>query len=86
MHLLKLTCLPVKHCNLLIIPFKKPVNQPFESAWLHQLLLLQSCPVGAQIAVMHAYVDLESFPDMTLDEALRVLLKGFRLPGECSVL
>ena len=30
---------------------------------------------------MHAYIDMESFPDLTLDAALRVLLKNFRLPG-----
>jgi len=39
-----------------------------------------ACPV-AQIAVMHTYVDQESYAGMTIDAALRELLKGFRLPG-----
>ncbi|KAK9788000.1 hypothetical protein WJX73_004027 [Symbiochloris irregularis] len=36
------------------------------------------------VAVMHAYIDIERFPDLTLDAALRMLLKGFRLPGEAQ--
>ena len=38
-------------------------------------------PGLVQIAVMHAYIDMERFPDQSLDAALRMLLKGFRLPG-----
>lgn len=39
-----------------------------------------------QIATMHAYIDQESFAGMTIDAALRELLKGFRLPGKpCCV-
>lgn len=36
------------------------------------------------IAVMHAYIDQESYADLTIDAALRELLKGFRLPGEAQ--
>ena len=31
---------------------------------------------------MHAFIDQESFPGVTLDQALRALLSRFRLPGE----
>ncbi len=34
-----------------------------------------------QVAVMHAYIDMEGFPGMQVDAALRQLLKSFRLPG-----
>jgi Sec7-like guanine-nucleotide exchange factor len=33
---------------------------------------------------MHAYVDAERYPGLTLDAALRRLLAGFRLPGEAQ--
>ena len=41
----------------------------------------QSC-LCVQVAVMHAFIDLESFPGVTLDQALRALLSRFRLPGK----
>lgn len=34
-----------------------------------------------QVAVMQAYIDQESYSNLTIDAALRELLKGFRLPG-----
>ena len=30
---------------------------------------------------MHAYIDQENYSKLTIDAALRELLKGFRLPG-----
>ena len=30
---------------------------------------------------MHAYIDAERFTGMTIDAALRLLLRNFRLPG-----
>ncbi|GMH37639.1 hypothetical protein BSKO_05512 [Bryopsis sp. KO-2023] len=33
------------------------------------------------IAVMHAYIDMEQYMSLTIDEALRKLLAGFRIPG-----
>ena len=36
---------------------------------------------SAQVQVMHAFIDLERFPGVTLDVALRALLRSFRLPG-----
>lgn len=36
------------------------------------------------IAVMHAYIDQENYANLTIDAALRNLLKGFRLPGEAQ--
>lgn len=35
-----------------------------------------------QIDVMHAYIDLDRYAGLTIDNALRRLLAGFRLPGE----
>ena len=34
-----------------------------------------------QIAAMHAFIDMESYGGLSIDAALRELLKGFRLPG-----
>ncbi|XP_057859507.1 brefeldin A-inhibited guanine nucleotide-exchange protein 2 isoform X2 [Cryptomeria japonica] len=36
------------------------------------------------LRVMHAYVDSFNFQDMQFDEALRLFLQGFRLPGEAQ--
>lgn len=36
------------------------------------------------IAVMHAYIDQESYTGLSIDAALRELLKSFRLPGEAQ--
>ncbi|XP_014523031.1 brefeldin A-inhibited guanine nucleotide-exchange protein 2 [Vigna radiata var. radiata] len=36
------------------------------------------------LKVMHAYVDSFNFQDMEFDEAIRVFLQGFRLPGEAQ--
>lgn len=36
------------------------------------------------LKVMHAYVDSFNFEEMDFGEAIRVLLKGFRLPGEAQ--
>ncbi|KAI3498366.1 hypothetical protein L1887_34139 [Cichorium endivia] len=36
------------------------------------------------LKVMHAYVDSFNFHDMEFDEAIRVFLRGFRLPGEAQ--
>ncbi|GMH39854.1 hypothetical protein BSKO_07758 [Bryopsis sp. KO-2023] len=36
------------------------------------------------IAVMHAYIDMEQYLGLTIDEALRKLLAGFRIPGEAQ--
>lgn len=36
------------------------------------------------LKVMHAYVDSFDFKGMEFDEAIRALLKGFRLPGEAQ--
>jgi brefeldin A-inhibited guanine nucleotide-exchange protein len=33
---------------------------------------------------MHAYVDSFNFQEMEFDEAIRVFLQGFRLPGEAQ--
>lgn len=35
-------------------------------------------------AVMGAYIDSIDFPEMSLDEAIRLFLSGFRLPGEAQ--
>ena len=32
---------------------------------------------------MHAFIDTGNYSDMTIDKALRLLLKDFKLPGEC---
>lgn len=32
---------------------------------------------------MHAFIDKGNYSDMTIDKALRLLLKDFKLPGEC---
>lgn len=45
------------------------------------LPLLHLARFSLQIAVMHAYIDQENYSDLTIDAALRELLKGFRLPG-----
>ncbi|KAM7471006.1 hypothetical protein LguiA_009189 [Lonicera macranthoides] len=39
---------------------------------------------GFPLKVMHAYVDSFNFEEMDVGEAIRVLLKGFRLPGEAQ--
>ncbi|PXF40791.1 Brefeldin A-inhibited guanine nucleotide-exchange protein 1 [Gracilariopsis chorda] len=36
------------------------------------------------LSVMHAYTDMHDFTDMTFDNALRLHLSGFRLPGEAQ--
>lgn len=36
------------------------------------------------INVMHAYVDSFNFQDIEFDEAIRLFLQGFRLPGEAQ--
>lgn len=36
------------------------------------------------ISVMHAYTDMKAMEDMTFDDALRMYLAGFRLPGEAQ--
>lgn len=36
------------------------------------------------LKVMHAYVDSFNFQGMEFDEAIRVFLQGFRLPGEAQ--
>jgi brefeldin A-inhibited guanine nucleotide-exchange protein len=36
------------------------------------------------LKVMHAYVDSFNFQGMEFDEAVRVFLQGFRLPGEAQ--
>ena len=38
-------------------------------------------PEGLGNATMHAYIDQEDFAEQSIDEALRQLLGGFRLPG-----
>ena len=40
---------------------------------------------GFALAAMHAYVDAERLQGLTLDAALRVLLRSFRLPGACAL-
>jgi len=45
---------------------------------------LLGSPDEADLRVMHAYVDAMEFPSMELDEAIRVFLAGFRLPGEAQ--
>lgn len=37
-----------------------------------------------EIKIMHSYVDGEDFKRLRLDDALRLLLSGFRLPGEAQ--
>ena len=37
-----------------------------------------------QVLVMHAFIDEGNYSDMTIDKALRLLLKDFKLPGEDS--
>eukprot|EP00892_Ulva_mutabilis_P008052 jgi/Ulvmu1/5619/UM023_0158.1 len=41
-------------------------------------------PDQAAVAVMHEYIDQEAFVDLQLDEALRQLLREFKLPGEAQ--
>lgn len=36
------------------------------------------------IKVMHAYVDTLDFKELAFDDAIRVFLAGFRLPGEAQ--
>ena len=38
-------------------------------------------PEELPVAAMHAYIDAERYAGLSLDEALRALLQGFRLPG-----
>ncbi len=38
-------------------------------------------PDELAVGAMHAYVDAERYGGLSLDEALRALLQGFRLPG-----
>lgn len=38
-------------------------------------------PEELPVAAMHAYIDAERFAGLSIDEALRALLQGFRLPG-----
>ena len=48
------------------------------------LFLRKSFPeffCALQIAAMHAFIDMESYGGLSIDAALRELLKGFRLPG-----
>ena len=35
-----------------------------------------------QVSVMHAFIDEGNYSDMTIDRALRMMLKDFKLPGE----
>ena len=35
-----------------------------------------------QVSVMHAFIDEGNYSDMTIDKALRLLLKAFKLPGK----
>lgn len=37
-----------------------------------------------EVAVMHAFIDMESYGGLAIDEALRRLLAQFRLPGEAQ--
>lgn len=37
---------------------------------------------GMQVSVMHAFIDEGDYSSMTIDEALRKMLKDFKLPGE----
>lgn len=39
------------------------------------------CPEELPVAAMHAYIDAERYTGLGIDEALRGLLQGFRLPG-----
>ena len=48
------------------------------------LTLLTPLSPLCSIAVMHAYVDHFDFTDLALDDAIRRLLGGFRLPGEAQ--
>ena len=42
-------------------------------------------PEELPVAAMHAYIDAERYAGLSIDEALRALLQGFRLPGaRCS--
>ena len=41
----------------------------------------QTYALHLQVAIMHAYIDLHSYAGLTIDAALRKLLKGFQLPG-----
>jgi len=45
---------------------------------------LLGSPDEEDLRVMHAYVDALAFPGMELDEAIRLFLSGFRLPGEAQ--
>lgn len=46
-----------------------------------QLGELLGRPDELAVGAMHAYVDAERYGGLSLDEALRALLQGFRLPG-----
>ena len=37
-----------------------------------------------QVSVMHAFIDEGKYSDMTIDKALRQMLKDFKLPGKHS--
>lgn len=37
---------------------------------------------GMQVSVMHAFIDEGDYSSMTIDKALRKMLKDFKLPGE----
>ena len=43
--------------------------------------LCESC-CNMQVSVMHAFIDEGNYSDMTIDRALRMMLKDFKLPGE----
>eukprot|EP00178_Gracilaria_changii_P007168 TRINITY_DN2296_c0_g1_i1.p1 TRINITY_DN2296_c0_g1~~TRINITY_DN2296_c0_g1_i1.p1 ORF type:complete len:1906 (-),score=278.66 TRINITY_DN2296_c0_g1_i1:1635-7238(-) len=60
--------------------------------FLHKSESLDATMVGEYLGdsgsfnlnVMHAYTDMHDFTDMTFDNALRMHLSGFRLPGEAQ--
>lgn len=38
--------------------------------------------MAMQVSVMHAFIDEGDYSSMTIDKALRKMLKDFKLPGE----
>lgn len=38
-----------------------------------------------QVSVMHAFIDEGDYSNMTIDKALRMMLKEFKLPGELMI-
>ena len=58
-----------------------PTQEFAVSKWHTQGCLQMGC-CGMQVSVMHAFIDEGDYSNTTIDKALRMMLKDFKLPGE----